>query len=108
MIITIVQFTLPEAKTPEEARSIFESTAPKYRGVQGLLRKNYILSEDGKTAGGVYVWKSRSDAENLYDEQWRAFIRGKYGSEPVIQYFSSPVMVDNVAGEILSGESIMK
>jgi hypothetical protein len=76
-------------------------TAPKYRTVEGLLRKNYILSEDGNIAGGVYFWKSRDHARQLYDPQWRAFVAEKYGSEPSVQYFESPVQVDNTAGEIV-------
>jgi len=102
MIVTVAQFRLPEPITLGQAKDIFSSTAPKYRTVEGLIRKNYILSEDGKIAGGVYVWKSRNDAENLYDDRWRAFVMEKYGSEPTVQYFESPVLVDNVAGEIIT------
>jgi len=52
MITVITTFTLPKPITLEEARGIFLSTAPKYRDVQGLLRKTYVLSQDGATAGG--------------------------------------------------------
>ncbi len=101
MIITVVQFKLPEPVTRDQAKDIFLNTAPKYREVEGLVRKNYLLSLDGAVAGGVYVWKSREFAESLYDDQWRAFVTEKYGSEPSVQYFETPVMVDNVAGEII-------
>jgi hypothetical protein len=101
MIITITSFKLPKPITREEARSIFQSTAPTYLGVQGLLKKHYLLSEDGTTAGGVYLWKSRADAETMYTDAWRAFVRGKYGTDPNVTYFESPVTVDNVAGQIL-------
>ncbi len=101
MIITVVQFKLPEPITRDQAKEIFLNTAPKYREVEGLLRKNYILSEDGKIAGGVYLWKTRDHARELYGDQWRAFVTEKYGSEPSVQYFESPVLVDNVAGEII-------
>lgn len=101
MIITVVQFKLPEPVTRDQAKDIFLGTAPKYREVEGLLRKNYIVSEDGTVAGGVYVWKSREYAQRLYDDQWRSFVTEKYGSEPSVQYFESPVLVDNIAGEII-------
>lgn len=55
MITVITSFQLPNPITKEQARNIFLSTAPKYQGVPGLFRKCYILSEDGKTAGGVYL-----------------------------------------------------
>lgn len=104
MITVFTTFTLPKPITREEARSIFLSTAPKYRGVQGLLRKTYVLSQDGGTAGGVYLWNSRPEAETMYTESWRAFVREKYGTDPVVTYFESPVVVDNVSRQILANE----
>ncbi len=102
MITTITTFRLPKALTRDEAKRLFLSTAPKYRDVVGLVRKAYVLSEDGLTAGGVYLWKSRADAEAMYTRAWRDFVREKYGSDPSILYFESPVVVDNVSQEIVS------
>ncbi|MDB5873633.1 MAG: monooxygenase [Ramlibacter sp.] len=104
MITAFTTFTLPKPITREEARRIFLSTAPKYRGVPGLFRKIYVLSEDGATAGGVYLWNSRAEAEALYTESWRSFVREKYGTDPTVTYFDSPVVVDNVTQQILSDE----
>ena len=104
MITTITTFRLPKPLTREEARRIFLSTAPRYRDVAGLVRKCYVLSEDGATAGGIYLWNSRADAEAMYTESWRAFVREKYGSDPSVTYFETPVVVDNVAREIVSDE----
>lgn len=101
MITALVQFKLPKPMTRNEAQEIFSTTAPRYRDLQGLIRKYYILSEDGETAGGVYLWKSREDAERLYNDDWKKFIVEKYGSEPFITYFESPMIVDNLAGEIV-------
>jgi hypothetical protein len=104
MIIAITTFKLPKPITSEDARSIFLSTAPKYRGVQGLLRKHYVLSEDGATAGGVYLWNSRAEAEAMYTPSWRTFVREKYGTEPNVTYFDSPVVVDNLAQQIVTDQ----
>jgi hypothetical protein len=102
MITALVQFKLPQPVTSEKAKEIFLSTALKYRDVQGLIRKYYLLSEDGKTAGGVYLWKSLEDAEKLYTAEWRKFIADKYGAEPTLHYFATPVVVDNLIGEIIT------
>jgi hypothetical protein len=102
MITVITTFRLPKPVTREEARGIFLSTAPKYRDVAGLFRKCYVLSEDGSTAGGVYLWNSRAEADAMYTDSWRAFVRDKYGVDPSLTYFESPVVVDNVTNEILS------
>lgn len=100
MITVMTTFKLPQPLTREEARRIFLSTAPKYRGVQGLVRKVYVLSEDGGTVGGLYLWQSRAEAEAMYTDAWRAFVREKYRTEPTVTYFESPVVVDNVTQRI--------
>jgi hypothetical protein len=102
MITAIATFQLPKPITLEQARETFMSTAPKYQGVAGLIRKYYLLSQDGVTVGGVYLWKSRAEAEALYTENWRAFVKDKYGTEPIIIYMESPVVVDNLSHQIIT------
>jgi hypothetical protein len=101
MITALTSFTLPRPISRDEACAIFRSTAPTYRGVPGLIRKTYVLYPDGVTVGGIYLWQTRSDAEAMYSDDWRAFVRGKYGCEPVVTYLDSPVVVDNVAQQII-------
>ncbi len=101
MITAIVQFKLPQAITVEKGREIFSATAQKYQEIPGLIRKYYTLSRDGGMAGGVYLWDSQEAAERLYTEEWKNFIRERYGAEPSVIYFESPVVVDNAVGRII-------
>ena len=101
MIVTIVTFELAAPVALSEIAKTFHATAPKYREIPGLLRKNYWLSEDGRRAGGIYVWAARADADRLYTDEWKAFVTEKYGKPPKIEYLHSPVMVDNREGSIL-------
>jgi len=105
MITALIQFKLPKPVTRAQAQEIFLNTAPKYRETPGLLRKYYLLSLDGGTGGGVYLWRSREDAERLYTVEWEKFIFDKYGSDPTVTYFESPVIVDNLTGEIIRDEA---
>jgi heme-degrading monooxygenase HmoA len=98
MITAIVQFSLPKPITLEEAARTFESSAPKYQRLPGLVRKYYLRSEDGRRAGGVYLWQTRAAAEAVYNGEWRARVKQLYGSEPEISWFDTPVIVDNEAG----------
>ena len=98
MITAIVQFQLPSPITLAEATRRFESSTPKYQNLPGLIRKYYIRSEDGRIAGGVYLWQSRQAAERVYDGEWRARVEKLYGAKPTITWFDSPVVVDNLAG----------
>lgn len=95
MIIAIVTFTLPRRWSVAEAAAVFESTAPKYLGKPSLIRKHYYVSEDGTRAGGIYLWRSKADAEACYGAEWRETVTGKYGAAPEIAYMSVPVTVDN-------------
>jgi hypothetical protein len=104
MITVITNFRLRKPITRDEARRIFLSTAPKYQGVSGLVRKVYVLSQDGNTACGIYLWNSRAQADAMYTESWKGFVREKYGTDPSVTYLDSPVVVDNLTHEILSDE----
>jgi hypothetical protein len=101
-ITVIATYQLPKPITRDEARRIFLSTAPKYQSVVGLVRKYYVLSQDGNSVGGIYLWNSRAEADAMYTESWRAFVREKYGTDPSLTYLDSPVVVDNLTHEILS------
>jgi hypothetical protein len=104
MITVIDTFQLPKPITRDEAQRIFLSTAPKYLGVAGLVRKYYLLSQNGSTVTGIYLWNSRAESEAMFTESWRAFVREKYRTDPSVTYFETPVVVDNLTHEILSDE----
>jgi hypothetical protein len=105
MITTLVQFQMATPITLEEATRRFESSAPKYQNLPGLIRKYYIRSEDGRVAGGIYLWESRQAAEKVYNGEWRGRVETLYGAKPQITWFDSPVIVDNLMnGKIITDE----
>jgi hypothetical protein len=93
MITAVVRFRLPQGTTREDAKALFEKSAPNYRGVPGLVRKYYLYG-DG-TGGGVYLWTSRETAERFYSEAWKNSIAQRFGAPPEIQFYETPVIVDN-------------
>jgi hypothetical protein len=50
------------------------------------------------------LFNSRKDAERLYNDEWKKYIVDRYGSEPSVAYFESPVVVDNRLGQIVKDE----
>lgn len=102
MITAHVQFQLPNPITLEKAQEIMTGTAPNYQGMDGLIRKYYLLSEDGRSAGGIYLWASRAQAEQVYNAEWEQHIMNKYGAAPTVTYFDTPVVVDNLTDEIIT------
>ena len=95
MITAIVQFPLPSGMTLEQARDAYEGSAPKYRGLGGLVRKYYLFGAESRTGGGCYLWEGREAAEAFYDEAWMQYMTERYGTKPEITFFDTPVVVDN-------------
>src|SRR5438045_8928071 len=97
MIVAVVTFQLPKATTAEQMSAPFQAAVPMFQSVAGLLTKYFYVSEDGRRAGGVYVWASRADADRLYKMggEWRAFVEKKFGSSPTSAFLHSPEMVSD-------------
>ena len=89
----------PPGKTRDEILADAKKTVPKWRANQELVRKHYIESEDGY-GGAFYIWPSRAAAERGHDAQWRAGVKQRTGSDPVIRYFDLLMIVDNEAGKV--------
>jgi hypothetical protein len=101
-VITVVAlFQMPPSTTLADAKAIFESTAPKYREVDGLVRKYYIFDPMTHKAGGCYLLKDRAAALHLFDDRWRTFVQSKYAAAPEVTMFETPVVVDNLTAQIL-------
>jgi hypothetical protein len=100
VITAIVQYRLPSNIDLEACAEHFRSIAPGFRTVPGLVRKQFIYAEDG-WAGGVYLWKTRADAQAFYAGPWLDGIRERYGMDPQIKYFHTACVTDNLADEVL-------
>lgn len=105
MYIAIVQMEMPVADRAT-ARTIGLSSAPKFVAAKenGLLMKYYLSSESG--AGGVYVWKSKEDAEAWYTPEWYAFMKKRY-AEPRVYFYDSVVQVDNMKDQVVVDDQPM-
>ncbi|WP_035977413.1 hypothetical protein [Bradyrhizobium sp. th.b2] len=62
-------------------------------------------TDDGRAKNPrIRVPTRRADPAKATDvpTSWRARAREKYGADPTVTYFESPVVVDNVAQQVLS------
>lgn len=99
MIVAFVEFSL-QASGEAEMDEIFENSVPRYVDAPGLIRKYYVLSEDGRRGGGIYLFATKSDAEQMYNDAWRAMYRARYGQDANITYYRCPIVVDNAIGKV--------
>ncbi len=72
---------------------------PKLRqpsvNVPHLLRKQFLLSPDGRTAGGIYLWEDEEAARTFMQQRIAPMIRAEFCVEPTIEFYDSPVIVEN-------------
>ena len=97
MITALVQFKVKDGTTQEEVFVNMNKAAPKFDGMPGLLRKNFIFDGDRGVGGGVYTWESLEAAQKVYADggPWKTAIQTMYGVDPEITIFETPVVVDN-------------
>jgi hypothetical protein len=98
MITEIVTFGIPDGMTREEVVANYRRSAPTWRANPDLIRKTYIFDEATRRAGGVYLWRNMEAARGARDATWLERVRRTYGSEPVVQYFDTPIVADNALG----------
>lgn len=101
MITEYVLFGLPAGITRDEVVQGMRDVAPKWRKEQDLIRKTFVYDPAAGQAGAFYLWKNRQAAERAHDQAWRQGVRAKYGSEPVIRYFDTPMVVDNALNQVI-------
>ena len=102
MITTITTFPVPDTLGADKAREHFAHVAPKFQTVPGLIRKQFLFSEENHISGGVYLWENRAAAEQFIQGKLIGMIRQEFGVEPVVQYFDTPVVVDNLSQIIIA------
>ena len=97
MITALVQFKVKDGTTQEEVFANMNKAAPKFDGMPGLLRKNFIFDGDRGVGGGIYTWESLEAAQKVYADggPWKTAIQTMYGVDPEITIFETPVVVDN-------------
>jgi hypothetical protein len=96
MITVITRFAVPANVNTSDMRGAFAQAAPAFRNVPHLLRKQFLLSPDGRTGGGVYLWDDEAAARTFMRQRVAPMLRDKFGVEPNIEFYDSPVIVENV------------
>jgi hypothetical protein len=106
MIVELVTFKATPGASWDDILADARAVIPKWRANADLLRKHFLLSDDGQECGGLYVWPTREAAEAAHNAEWRAGVEKRTGSPPVIRYFGLQMLLDNEAQTVTewSGE----
>ena len=95
-------FHVPEGTTRQDLVNTINASAHTYLGIPGLIRKYYGIAEDGKTLVGIYLWKSKRQADAFYTTQWVAMVTQRWRSAPIRQEWSTPMVVESEGGKLLA------
>jgi heme-degrading monooxygenase HmoA len=95
LITVVTRFQLPAGVTADQIRAEFDEVAPGLRNVPGLVRKQFLHSKDCRTGGGVYLWNDERAAHAFMNQRVAPMIREKFHVEPTIEFYESPVIVEN-------------
>jgi len=100
MILELVEFNTPKGWTREQVAEDARHVIGKWRANSELLRKHFLVSLDGKTGAGVYIWPSVGAAQKAHGEEWRQSIIKRTGAAPTIRYFDLFLLIDNEQGKV--------
>ena len=99
MITAICRFALNPDHSREQIVAALEQGIPFYQGRAGLVRKYNCIDMDRHEGCGVYLWHDRKLAESYFAEV-APVIREQMGSDPEVTYLDTPIVVDNLTGEV--------
>jgi hypothetical protein len=100
VIVELVTFRATPGADWDAILAEARATIPRWRANKQLVRKHYLLGEDGTECAGLYIWPSREAAEAAHDVPWRAAVAQRTGSAPTIRYFNLQMLLDNEVGTV--------
>lgn len=112
MIVELVTFRATPGADWDAILAEARATVPRWRANAKLVRKHYLLSEDGTECAGLYVWPDRAAAEAAHNAAWRHAVTQRTGAAPTIRYFKLQMLLDNEAGTVTewskAGEKLVR
>lgn len=97
-----VIWTFPafEGLTPERAEELFAESAPRYRGVPGLVRSHFAADPHGRDLLAIQLWSSREDADAFYGPDWLAGVVERWGIVPTRADWPLAVSIEGSTGAV--------
>ena len=72
-----------------------------FKGMEHLYSKQFCFDVETNQGTSIYLWDSRENAKNFYNEQFMQQFEQSMGTTPTVEYLENIVTVDNRAGDIL-------
>lgn len=106
--VVIVRVAMPWYAPRFVVRGKFRDVLSEYEEKPTLEAKYFSISDDSRF-GGLYLWRSRADAEKHFDAAWFENVRRKRGVEADVVMLTAPYVVEGRArlrGELAGTRSL--
>jgi hypothetical protein len=90
-VATLVTVVTPPQISRERLVAEFTAAAPSYQKASGLIRKYFIITDDGKF-GGVYLWDTQASAQQWFSPAWHDRVLKTYGASANLEWFDAPIL----------------
>lgn len=94
--VVIVRVAMPWYAPRFLIRGKFRDVLAEYEEKPAIEAKYFSISDDSRF-GGLYLWRSRADAEKHFDAAWFENVRRKRGVEADVVMLAAPYVIDGRA-----------
>jgi hypothetical protein len=93
-VIVQIQRLLDQSR--EELVQSIKTVMPRFRKIEGLARKYFLLT-GGNKVGGVYFFESAAKANEFFTSEWRQRANETWGAGPEVLPFVVPAIINGPA-----------
>lgn len=90
-VSTLVTIAMPAGISKARLVQEFQASIPTYRAVPGLLRKHFIVTDDGRF-GGIYLWRDQAAADRWFNAAWKERVHATYGTDASLEWFDTAIL----------------
>jgi hypothetical protein len=95
MHTVMLTINVNEGTSKQDILQEIEASRSDNKGIPGLIRTYFGITADCKSAVEIYLWQSKSDAENFFTHEWDASVSRRWQSAPMRrQDWDTPLVVD--------------
>ena len=97
-VATVVLIPTPTGVTRQRLEAEFRAAVPVYQKVPGLLRKHFVVTDDGQF-GGVYLWADKAAAHQWFSPAWHARVQQTYGQDARLEWYDTPILLPTAVAD---------
>lgn len=91
-VSTLVEMPVADGQSRQQLAARLLQSVPADQAVAGLLRRYFIVSDQG-TFGTISLWKDEASARAALDAAWSDRVLRESGRAPQIEWFDTPILL---------------